>query len=99
MKAQALCDLSMLLYMALTKTLELNPSNAIVKELKQKVAEDKADKSIHNLTFLLFKTALLTSSFALDEPTLFAKRRAVHHTRTSHQYGHRNTDPVTIPSE
>jgi HSP90 family molecular chaperone len=58
MKAQALRDLSMSSYMASMKTLELNPSNAIVKELKQKVAEDKADKSIHNLTFLLFKTAM-----------------------------------------
>ena len=59
----------MLSYKASKKTLELNSSNAIVKELKVKVKAEKADKSVHDLTYLLFKTTLLTSGFALDEPT------------------------------
>jgi molecular chaperone HtpG len=51
------------------RTLELNLPNMIVKELKRRVAEDKADKSVRDLMYLLFETVLLTSGFVLDELT------------------------------
>lgn len=57
------------------KVLELNPHNPIVKELKKKVAEDKADKSVRDITYLLFEIVPISiAGFTLEDPTSFAKR-------------------------
>jgi len=54
--------------------MEINPNHAIISNLKDKFAADPSDKTIKDLVWLLFETAMLTSGFSLEEPVKFAGR-------------------------
>ena len=73
MQAQALKDNTTMDYMKSPKILEINPDHIIIKGLKDRITEDKTDKTIKDLVYLLFNTAMLSSGFLLEDPSSFSK--------------------------
>jgi molecular chaperone HtpG len=57
--------------------MEINPKNAIIANLREKYAPDSTDSkdnTLKDIVWMLYETALLTSGFTLEEPTVFTKR-------------------------
>ena len=71
MKAQALRDTTMTSFMVSKRTLEINPNHIIISQLKE---QNEQHENIRNAVLLLFDTAILSSGFSLDAPSLFANR-------------------------
>jgi molecular chaperone HtpG len=68
MKAQALRDNSMGSYMSSKKTLEINPDNGIMKELRKRADADKGDKTVKDLVLLVFETCVAHLWLLLGRP-------------------------------
>ena len=56
------------------KTMEINPKNQIVIELRNKAEVDTSDKTVKDLIWLMYETSLLTSGFSLEDPAIHAQR-------------------------
>ncbi len=72
MKAQAMGDNRAQDYMKGKKTMEINPSSPVIAQLK-KLKESGAAEATDTCQ-LLFDTALLTSGFSIEKPSVFASR-------------------------
>ncbi len=74
MKAQALRDTTMSSYMMSRKTMEINPSHVIIKELKERFTKDDNDKTIKDIINLMFESSLINCGFSIEEPSTFVNR-------------------------
>ena len=76
MKAQALSSRDMGMgSMMNKKILEINPSNNIIKKIKDKLDNESNDKiTLNELIHLLYDNTLLTSGYELDDITRYSNR-------------------------
>jgi molecular chaperone HtpG len=74
MKAQALRANDMGMSMN-KKSLEINPTNNIIKRIKERLDGDNSDhRTLNDLIHLLYDVTLQSSGFTLDDPSTFSNR-------------------------
>ena len=83
MRAQSLRDPSWTNYMASKKTMDINIASFIVQELLKKTEQEKNDKNVKDLIWLLFETSLSTAGFTLIEKHLCQKNPEDDQTRST----------------
>ncbi|KAF4658575.1 hypothetical protein FOZ61_005517 [Perkinsus olseni] len=74
MRAQAFQDKTQLQMMTGRRTLELNPDHPVIKDLLEKVKEDKADKNAEDTAVVLFQAAMLDSGYEIVDPHALVKK-------------------------
>ena len=74
MKAQTLGNKMNMMGMMNKKIMEVNPSHSIIVELSKRLEQNKDDRSVKDLVWLLHDISLLTSGFTIEEPNKFSKR-------------------------
>ena len=74
MSAQALGNSDMSSHMKSKKILEINSDHKIIKELNRRLKEDSNDKTIKDLSELLYDVSSLRSGFNINDSKKFANR-------------------------
>ena len=74
MKSQALRNDNMMHHMMGKRILEINVESDIIQELFRRLNIDKNDKTIKDITWLLYETTLINSGFSLEESGTFCNR-------------------------
>ena len=74
MRAQVLSNDSVPMSQMTKKILEINTDHSIIKSMIRKLNKNKEDKTVQDLTWMLFDTALLDSGFMLETPQNYTHR-------------------------
>jgi len=74
MKAQTFADQQRYQHMVSRKTMEVNPTHPIIKELKNKSEQNPDDKALEDLANLIYDAATVSSGFSMTDTKEFAQR-------------------------
>merc|ERR1712078_539805 len=77
MKAQTMGNNDRSQQMTSQKTLEINPSHPIIRELKSRIESDGADQEAKDIAHTLYDVALVGTGLTPSDPTDFAARLQV----------------------